>query len=89
MAVLLCREGEGKRQALSPEARSLPRVKVRNQPVNSAPHWRGSLRARTPTHVSYSHPEREEVWREAFERLISVLFMTIIARNRRPGACVC
>ena len=68
MAVLLYREGERKSQALSPELQSLPRVTVRNQPVSAAPHWSGTLRARTPTHVSYSHPEREQVWRETFER---------------------
>ena len=68
MAVLLYREGERKGQALSPEVRSLPRVTVRNQPVNAAPHWSGGVRARTPTHVSYTRPEREHVWRETFER---------------------
>ena len=68
MAVCLLREGERKQRTLSPETKRLPRVTVRNQPVAAAPHWRGGLRARTPTHVSYSEPEREEVWREGFER---------------------
>ena len=70
MAVLLCREGERKSQAaLPPEDRSLPRVTVRNQPVSAAPHWSGRLRARTPEHIAYAQPEREQVWREKFERL--------------------
>lgn len=68
MAVLLYREGERKSQALSPKVRSLPRLTVRNQPVVAAPHWKGALRARTAVHVSYTHPEREQVWRESFER---------------------
>ena len=68
MAVLLYREGERKSQASSPETRRLPQVTVRNKPVSAAPHWQGSLKARTPKHVCYSQPEREEVWRDVFER---------------------
>ena len=68
MAVCLLREGERRPRELSPEARALPSVRVVSRPVAAAPRWSGKLRARTPTHVSYSEPEREEVWRENFER---------------------
>ncbi|CAI8046529.1 hypothetical protein GBAR_LOCUS25743 [Geodia barretti] len=69
MAVCLLREGERRStQPQSPETRRLPRVTVLNRPVVAAPHWRGALRARTPTHVSYTQPEREEVWKESFQR---------------------
>ena len=83
MAVLLCREGERKSQAaLPPEERSLPRVTVRNQPVSAALHWSGRLRARTPEHIAYAQPEREQVWREKFERL-GILGIGMQAIRRR------
>ena len=82
MAVCLLREGERRStQPQSPETRRLPRVTVINRPVAAAPHWRGTLRARTPTHVCYSQPEREEVWRETFQRYAHAREMYSILRR--------
>ena len=68
--MVLCREGDGRSQRAHVETSVLPRVTVRSRPVDAAAHWGGRLKARTPTHLSYEHPNRETVWRESFDRCV-------------------
>ena len=67
MAVILCRE-DGKGFPFSADLRNAPSVMIRNEPVPIPSHQGKKISARSDETYACAEPEREEVWRDAFER---------------------